>query len=162
MYPENKYTYSSVIISKVKEIFDVPLSSETLRPIFNEEKRALSEKDTAGDCLESAEKTLDGASVCDCERSPASNESDNRRYSLSNFDIAGEPPEPFLLKHAGLSLLLPSINDLNLGNKVAEQWIASVLLGALNIEQSGRLDFRALEYLLNGGQVSSTTYQRID
>ena len=66
LYPENKYTYSSVIISKVKEIFDVPLSSETLRPIFNEEKRALSEKDAAGDCLANAEKAPDRASVCDC------------------------------------------------------------------------------------------------
>ena len=50
----------------------------------------------------------------------------------------GEPPEPFLLKHAGLSLLLPSIDDLSLGDKLAEQWVGSVPLGARNIEQGGR------------------------
>ena len=43
---------------------------------------------------------------------------------------------------------------------MAEQWLGSVLLGAMNIEQSGRLDFHALDFLLGHKTISSTDYQR--
>ena len=162
LYQENKYTYSSEIIAKVKEIFAVPFSSETLRHIFNDEKRILLEQEKCvPDGSGSTEKSPKRANACDCPPSLASKESNNRRYSLSNFDITGEAPAPFLLKHAGLALVLSSIKELNINNPLSEQWMASVLLGAMNIEQSGRLDFHALDFLLADKTISSTDYQRI-
>lgn len=160
LYQENKYTYSSKIICQVKEIFGVSFSSETIRPFFTDEKRILPEgKKDVSKGLDKTEKIPERANICECSSSTASKESNNRKYSLSNFDIAGETPAPFLLKHAGLSLLLLSIKELDI-NQLAEQWMSSVLLGAMNIEQSGGLDFRALDFLLDNKTISSTNYQR--
>jgi transposase len=39
IYKENRYTYSSVIREEIKEIFGKDISSETLRPLFNELKK---------------------------------------------------------------------------------------------------------------------------
>ncbi len=161
LYQENQYTYSSKIIAKVKEIFGVSFSSETLRPIFNDEKRILSEqKKCVSEGSVSTGKSSERANICDCAPKSGTREPNNRKYSLSNFDITGELSAPFFLKHAGLSLLLQSIKELNLNNKLAEQWMSSVLLGAMNIEQSGRLDFHALDFLLDSKTISSTDYQR--
>ena len=161
VYQDDKYTYSSVIIGKVKKIFGVSFSSETLRNIFNDEKRISSKKaeDVSEKPLE-VEKPQNKANTCDFPISPASKEPNNRKYSLSNFDISEEQTAPFLLKHAGLSLLLPSMNELNLKNPLARLWMASVSLGAMNIEQSAGLDFRALGFLLGRKSISSTDYQR--
>ena len=85
IYSENKYDYSSVIIGKVKKIFRVTFSSETLRKVFNDEKRAFS-KSADGVSEESPdieEKTPEKASTCDSPAATASKEPNNRRYSLS-------------------------------------------------------------------------------
>jgi transposase len=39
IYEENKYSYSSVIREELKEIFNIEVSGETLRPIFTELKK---------------------------------------------------------------------------------------------------------------------------
>ena len=42
IYPGNPYSYSKHIIDRVEHVFGERFSSETLRPLFNEEKAALS------------------------------------------------------------------------------------------------------------------------
>ena len=161
IYPKNKYDYSSQIRSEVKNIFAVSLSAETLRPVFNDEKQIFVsiEKGLGKSLEESPEKGAERAGICECPESFPSANTNNRKYSLSNFDVSGNIPETFLLKHAGLTLLLPSIRELKL-NSLAEQWIGSVLLGAMNIEQSGGLDFHALDLLFAAKTISSCDYQR--
>jgi len=41
IYSENKYSYSSQIRDELKEIFEIEVSGECLRPIFNEVKKNL-------------------------------------------------------------------------------------------------------------------------
>ena len=41
VYEDNKYSYSLEIRKELKEIFDIEVSSECLRPIFNELKKKL-------------------------------------------------------------------------------------------------------------------------
>lgn len=41
IYPDNKATYSKQIRREIEEVFDISISSEALRPIFNELKSAM-------------------------------------------------------------------------------------------------------------------------
>jgi len=43
-YAENKYSYSQIIRDEIAEIFQIDISSETLRPLFNELKETYFKK----------------------------------------------------------------------------------------------------------------------
>lgn len=44
IYPTNKYTYSKIIRENIEDVFKVKVSSEILRPLFNELKTTYKEK----------------------------------------------------------------------------------------------------------------------
>ena len=86
---------------------------------------------------------------CDCASQHRS-KSDNIPKQIPSFaKIADADSAPFV-HHAGilliLYLILPIISKLPLRN-ITGQWMMSILLGAVNIEQSRRLDFKALRWL---------------
>jgi len=52
------------------------------------------------------------------------------------------------MHHFGVILALYFINELEFEEKIVYQWLASILAGAVNIEQTASLDFESLQYLI--------------
>ena len=239
IYPGNPYSYSKHIIDRVEHVFGERFSSETLRPLFNEEKAALSgenniapqspataesgmadghspgggeiifsdsngnsaelaglpspitaESGMAGGqsqggegiifsgsngntvlashsiAMDIADKKIEAAAVkeaktCDSAILLNSKDSNIRKYSLSAFNIEGPLPGRFGVNHLGLVIFLPIIRTLDFPEALWNQWLSSILLGAVNVEQSGRLDFQALELMLGQETISSSFNQQV-
>ncbi len=121
MFIDNPYSYSKHIIDRVEHVFGERFSSETLRPLFNEEKAALAGEN----------------------------------------NIEGPLPGRFGVNHLGLVIFLPIIRTLDFPEALWNQWLSSILLGAVNVEQSGRLDFQALELMLGQETISSSFNQQV-
>ncbi|MDP6736578.1 MAG: hypothetical protein QF732_08780 [Nitrospinaceae bacterium] len=70
---------------------------------------------------------------------------------------------PRLVHHAGIVLFSPwmdlVIGDMSKDRHIIGQWFTQILLGAVNHEQSKRLSFSSLEFLI-GPSVSSLNHQR--
>ncbi len=155
IYPENKYSYSKIIIERVKEIFNEEFSSERLRPIFNEEKELLAEPNVKqkDDSLPSVME----ANTCECGFNLSVNPENIRNYSVSNPET--EDQEPLFVHHIGLVIALYIINQMSIAQKLIRQWLVSVLSGCANLEQTESLDFSSMEYLL-GHSLISTAYNQ--
>lgn len=182
VYGEHPRDYSSRIRAEVKEIFGMDLSGEALRPLFGELRNAASgagsdpsepEKEVACEGFPSenpgewtAEGPEDGNS--DTVADPLS-ASPDERFSAA---FRKQPPAFSALQeggcrfchHAGLLLFSPELLafERNFPPETApllKQWLASVLLGAINIEQSKFLDIDDLEVLL-GSSTRSLHPQR--
>jgi len=100
-------------------------------------------------------KNEEKANTCDSAQNLASNLSNNRKYSLSNQDDSS-----IRIHHLGIVLALHFINKLNFDDKIVYQWLASILAGAVNIEQTASLDFESLEILLQDKCIRSRNHQR--
>ena len=275
IYPGNPYSYSKQILDRVEHVFGESFSSETLRPLFNEEKTALSGEnniappspataelgmedgqspggggiifsDSNGDsadlaglpspitaesgmadgqspgsgeiifsgsngdsadlaglpssttaeagmadgqspgggeiifrgskentvlashsiAMDMADKKIEAAAAkkaktCDSAIFLSSEDSNIRKYSLSAFNIEGPLPGRFGVNHLGLVIFLPIIRALGFPEEIWNQWLSSILLGAVNVEQSGRLDFQALELMLGKETISSSFNQQV-
>ena len=239
IYPGNPYSYSKQILERVEHVFGERFSSETLRPLFNEEKAALSGEnniappspataelgmedgqspgggkiifsDSNGDsadlaglpssttaearmadgqspgggeiifsgskentvlashsiAMDMADKKIEAAAVkkaktCDSAIFLSSEDSNIRKYSLSSFNIEGPLPGRFGINHLGLVIFLPIIRTLDFSEALWNQWLSSILLGAVNVEQTGRLDFQALELMLGQETISSSFNQQV-
>lgn len=100
--------------------------------------------------------------ICDCESHLSSMNNNNRKQIPSFAKIADADSVPFV-HHVGillvLYLILPIISKLPL-QKITCQWMMSVLLGAVNIEQSRKLDFEALQWLAGQDYITSARHQR--
>ena len=203
IYPGNSYSYSRQILDRVEDVFGERFSSETLRPLFNEEKAALSgenniaapsptivesvpedgqspgtveiifsdaNENTAivshSAAMDMADKKIEPVAVneaktCDSTIFSRLEDGNIRKYSLSSFNLEGSLPERFNINHLGLSIFLPMIRDLRFTEELWDQWLSSILLGAVNVEQTGRLDFQALELMLGQGTISSSFNQQV-
>ena len=240
IYPENPYSYSKYILDRVADVFGERFSSETLRPLFNEEKAALSGKNnidvlpspatveperedgqspgggeiiSSGSSGNSADLAAlpspataepereDGqspggreiissgssgntalashsvvmdmankknelaavkeAKTCDSGISSSLEDSNIRKYSLSSFNIEGPLPGRFGVNHLGLVIFLPIIRTLRFPEDLWNQWLSSILLGAVNIEQTGQLDFQALGLMLGQRTIASSFNQQV-
>lgn len=108
------------------------------------------------------EKGFFGERICDCEPQLSSINNNNRKQIPSFTKIADADSAPFV-HHAGillvLYLILPIISKLPLRN-ITCQWMMSVLLGAVNIEQSRKLDFEALQGLSGQNFITTPRHQR--
>ena len=157
VYPENNYSYSKIIIERVKEIFDEEFSSERLRPIFNELKEEFAEGEVTrtNECLSSAVET----NTCSSEDNLSVRRENIRNYSVSNSEYAVEGKEPLFVHHIGLIIALYMIDKMNIEENLVRQWLVSVLSGCANLEQTESLDFSSLEYLL-GHPFISTAYNQ--
>ena len=100
--------------------------------------------------------------ICDCESQLSSGTPDNRKY-IPSFAMSSDAARAPFVHHAGilliLHMILPIIDKLPLQN-ISCQWLISVLLGAVNIEQSRKLDFKALRRLAGLDFITSARHQR--
>ena len=155
IYRGNQYNYSRIIRDELSEHFQTRLSAETLRPLFNEEKARLSE------LVPAVEKAAEKDGLCDCPADLSSSAVENRNHIPCRPEP--ESGERVFLHHAGIMLFLPVIFTLTAGlplMRLSRQWLMSVLLGAVNIEQSMRLDFGSLAQLAGMDFLTSPRHQR--
>jgi len=169
--------YSKVIRSEVSKYFKVSVSAERLRWIFKEEREQLARmaESEGGDQDENMHE-LGQAECCpganSCEREPQSGVTGpflpvTRNYSLPprGLPCSGRvvPEKPTLCHHAGVLLMSHWIDELTVDWPVepdlVRQWVGQVLLGAVNHEQSKRLSFSSLEWLI-GPTIRSLNHQR--
>jgi len=174
----------------VAEIFQVCLSGERLRWIFNEERQRIAAEGVgdddvagAGDAANSLGDAADGgdtssgpsadgteANICVSGDRSASNFGTSGNYSLWRNEEAGGDEalpchQPYFCHQAGLTLLLPAVQQL-LSNcscprhrAVLRQFCAQILCGAVNHEQSKLMCSKSLQLLL-GAVLRDTDYQR--
>ncbi len=153
IYQGNHYSYSSVIRSEIKEHFGKTLCAETLRPVFKDEKIL------GGVSVQPVENGRSRDVICDSREKLSSFDEETRNQIPSNR----EDGKAVFLHHAGILLLLHLIFDVTEGlplRHLSCQWLISVLLGAVNIEQSGRLDFASLAKLAGMEFLISPRHQR--
>lgn len=176
--------YNKTIRMEVKKYFKVEVSSERLRWIFKEEREkreAAAETETGEASVNGREQSESvhelgveerclGANSCEIVRangsiahfSPVS-----RNYSLPAQGLPSSgrsvAEQPTFCHHTGILLMSHWIDALTAGCPVQpdliRQWVGQVLLGAVNHEQSKRLSFSSLEWLI-GPTIRSVNYQR--
>ena len=176
--------YNKVIREEVKKYFKITVSPERLRWIFKQERDNLAsfeESDTEEVCVIGDEHADDvqeprpegadlGANSCEDvpeNSTDSSILSTSRNYSLplrgQMYSGQSIPEEPTLCHHAGVVLMSHWMDDLTSGWPVlpnlVRQWVGQVLLGAPNHEQSKRLSFSSLDWLI-GPVIRSVNHQR--
>ncbi len=173
--------YNQIIRQDIERYFKVSLSSERLRQIFAAERAgaASQEEHSASPSddytAENSGEVLVEAAANDCEarqKCPANKEPEDasRNYSLpppqATLPISGHEVSeiPQLHHHAGLLLASRWMDEVTKDwgerEELVCQWLGQVLLGAVNHEQSKRLNFSSLE-VFTGPTIRSQSYQRI-
>src|SRR5262245_50323154 len=159
---EGLYGIGKRLRKEIKSVFGVELSQETLRPLLAELKRP-----TRSSCApESSPSTTAEDLPRSCQNAPdhqaVSSERRDEPCDCPFSDAAAEPqsptaePEPMpqtaWCDHVGVLVLAPVL--VGVAQVVApeqplfKQWLASLLVGALNIEQSKFLNWPDLSRLL--------------
>lgn len=169
--------YNKVIRSEVSKYFKVSVSAERLRWIFKEEREQLARmaESDGGDQDENMHEPRRAeccAGANSCETEPHGGAIGpflpvTRNYSLPprGLPCSGRvvPETPTLCHHAGVLLMSHWIDELTVDWPVepdlVRQWVGQVLLGAVNHEQSKRLSFSSLEWLI-GPTIRSLNHQR--
>jgi transposase len=174
IYPRNRYTYSREIRDEIRETFGVEIASSTLRPVF----RACRERLMAGEGVErenSSDSGCDGCGNC-CEEEDGDDEigpdfqteqpgrgdgveAENRHQSPRN---AMNSPPVRSIHHAGVLIFsnwLLEIARVHVRGKLLRQWLVTVLLESVNIEQSKYVNWESLELFI-GDTVPGTVKQR--
>lgn len=162
--------YSKQIRKEVKDYFTKTISRERLRWIFKAEREKLEEEERARSEGEKTEgDKQERANSCESEEIEIDIEGNTA--STANNSLRGEmiysgqrvPEEPKLYHHAGLVLLSPWLDevtgDIREDKEIIRQWFCQVLQGAVNHEQSKRLSFSSMDFLV-GPTVRSIHYQR--
>lgn len=153
LYRDNQYNYSSIIRDEIKEHFGKTLCAETLRPVFKDEKILI------GAPVQAVKNDHFRDDICDSGEFLSSADEKTRNQIPSKQ----ESGKAVFLHHAGILLLLHLIFDITEGlplRHLSCQWLISVLLGAVNIERSGRLDFFSLAKLAGMEFLVSPRHQR--
>ena len=163
IYAETRYEYSKRMRAEIEAVFGKSLSAETLRPLFKELKQevagvavppaAPAKHDTAGDCPAMAPGPPAAPGRGDEPPEPPRTDpggSANRKECFASAPAAASIVT--VCHHVGV--LLFSTVALQVQACVAEggawlkQWLCTILLGAVNIEQTKLLDFGSLIRLL--------------
>lgn len=175
---EHYRDYNKVIRSEVERYFKASVSCERLRWIFKEERErlaAIREYDAYGGAANgtarrSQEPEMDAAGANSCDGGPENAAigpfpASTRNYSLQSLPGSGRavPEQPTLCHHAGILLMSHWIDALSadwpVHRDLVRQWVGQVLLGAVNHEQSKRLSFSSLSWLI-GPAIRSVNHQR--
>ena len=163
---EGLYGIGKRMRQEIHRVFRVKLSQETLRPLFAELKRQQSSPPARGATGASAGATTaegipqsspnapdnQGVSaevwekVCDCAAVEVPPESAKPELALEGV------PQTLWCDHLGMLLFAPSLvavaQVIEPAEALLKQWLASLLLGALNIEQTKFLNWADLSRLL--------------
>jgi hypothetical protein len=159
---EALYGIGQRLRKEIKSVFGVELSQETLRPLLAELKR----QTRSGSAPESSPPTTAEDLPRSCQSAPdnqaVSSERRDEPCACPSRDTAAEPepptaalepiPQTAWCDHVGVLVLAPVL--VGVAQVVApeeplfKQWLASLLIGALNIEQSKFLNWPDLSRLL--------------
>ena len=151
------YGISAVLRQEIVSVFQVSLSNETLRPLVGQLKRGL--RAIADNFPEEPQCSIDNQEVSDQLREKACD------CSLIDLPELSQPlpeePEPPLLEnspknhwcdHAGLLIFAQALvavsQAMDAPQPLFKQWLASLLLGAMNIEQTKFLNWLDMSRLL--------------
>jgi len=166
---EGTYGLGKRLRQEIASVFNVKLSQETLRPLMGKLRRgeglsgertsSQGVETTASGLPESSQDGLDGQEVgpparetpCGCapEGAPECSEPLSALASPVRLEAA---PQTHWCDHAGVLVFAPTLlalaQVLNPPEALFKQWLASLLLGALNIEQTKFLNWEDLSRLL--------------
>ena len=169
IYRETRYEYRSRVLEEIEQVFAVRLSGETIRPLLKALKReAQSAKEaTACDCAtvqgdaeEQREASIANDSKEMCMRPYPQDETQSASNRKESPTSCQEPsPRLTLCHHVGVLLFHETLRGVEAwveseaeeqqsGAWLVKQWLAAILLGAVNIEQTKLLDFDDLRMLL--------------
>ena len=147
---------------EIKSVFRVELSQETLRPLLAELKRKPSPTPEAGPAQPTTAEGLPQSGQNAPEDQAVSSQRREKPCDCADGAVAPEPEPPTLAlergpqtvwcDHVGVLVLAPILVAVAQVADPAEplfkQWLASLLLGALNIEQTKFLNWPDLSRLL--------------
>jgi len=174
VYPENRRSYSQVIRKEIEEVFGVELSAESLRPIFGALREPVAEDGEAG--VEKGETSCDAPDAGNAEPDDLDRETGAKRLDEPGSD---ENPyrkrSPLLMEqeqrnirfnhHLGVLLFSPVLLLVERVDEafgwLLKQWLCSILLGALNVEQSKLLDLDGLAQVIGRTQKSRHPQRRL-
>jgi hypothetical protein len=167
IYPGNRRSYSQLIRGEIGEVFGVELSAESLRPIFGKLRKMI---DCGGGLyVEKGESACDvvlsGCVQPDAEYPPKEATGASKSCTTKNpyrkyIPLLSTKMEASLHfgHHLGVLLFSQVLLEVNeVGGEsgwVLKQWLCSILLGALNIEQSKLLDLDGLSHVIGRTQKS--------
>jgi hypothetical protein len=151
------YGISGRLRREIQSVFKVSLSNETLRPLVGQLKRG--QVTTADDLPEEPQNSFDnqevddkpGETVCDCSSTQPPQLS-QCSAEISGPSLLESAPKNHWCDHAGLLVLAPALvavaQAVDPPQPLFKQWLASLLLGAVNIEQTKFLNWQDMSRLL--------------
>lgn len=158
------YGISGRLLAEIESVFQVKLSRETLRPLVGKLKRGEGLNGTAPITAEGLPQTSQQAAegqllssekketACGCSAASSAELMESSSTSVSSVLTLESAPQTHWCDHAGVLLfapiLLASAQVLDPPQALFKQWLASLLLGALNIEQTKFLNWEDLSRLL--------------
>ncbi|MEI6747293.1 MAG: putative transposase, partial [Methylococcaceae bacterium] len=163
--------YSQTIRDEIKFVFNETISAETLRPLFSGLKMSPYEQSAASPSVpEKLALSCELAQNIDQEKQceplvVAGNIIDdlkkgNRKYAL----IFSKPGQSLFCNHAGVLLFSSLINQLattiDRQSHLVIQWLTSILLGMVNIEQTKLIDPESIKAMM-GTFLKSLKHQRV-
>ncbi len=174
VYPRNKYSYSKEIRQDVKDVCNVTLSGECIRPLLGKLKKTYHEKQNlSAEAKKSIFKNLyeinppvsasdnipiqqsdcgcrASTTICDLDTEPTVNKPDSVNNRNVSFNSNGQGSFCFYL---GILIFAPFLNKLEKkGLHYIRQWLLAVMLGCQNIEQSKELNYTSLEAITGKSQ----------
>jgi len=170
IYQETRYTYSKRVREEIEHVFGKKISGETIRPllkVLKEKERRKAEPIEPELVAENRENHCDYVEPKDAKETEieeaCSDYSVNSHSEMNDAIVENRKELPSFCEEKGVrfchhlgvllfsSMLLRVEAVVGEGGWVIKQWLAAILLGAVNIEQSKLLDFDDLRFLL--GQI---------
>ena len=159
---EGLYALGKRLRGEIKSVFKVELSQETLRPLLAELKRKPGSASGAGKAQATTAEDLPQSSQNAPENQPVREETREQPCDCPVRDMVPEPqtpsvaleaaPQTVWCDHVGVLVLAPVLvavaQVVDPAEPLFKQWLASLLLGALNIEQTKFLNWPDLSRLL--------------
>lgn len=157
IYQETRYEYSRRMRDEIEQVFGVKVSGETLRPLLKTLKMEFEPKNRETPCdFEPSNRLEEGENLCQNEEIMNIEGSEEHPDSVPNRKECpetgtGASEEVSFCHHVGV-LVFGSVFarlDAWMGeeNWILKQWLATILLGAVNLEQTKLLDFDDLKCL---------------
>jgi len=174
IYRQNRSSYSKQMRAEIADVYGEELCAETLRPLFKELKEHIDcgtgmldkKRETDCECIGEAEALNDEEiSVFAPDRGEEGIiEGKAIRQESLVSEVPAEQGSIRFVHHLGVlifSAVLMKVDALlGEGGWMVKQWLASIFLGAVNIEQSKLLDFDGLAAIL-GRTLRSRRPQRL-
>ena len=162
MVKEGLYGIGKRLRGEIKSVFKVELSQETLRPLMAELKRKPSSASEAGPAEATTAEDLPQPSPDVADNQSVSSQTREKPCGCADSGATPEPeppteglnpaPQTAWCDHAGVLVLAPVLvavaQVVDPAEPLFKQWLASLLLGALNIEQTKFLHWPDLSRLL--------------